>query len=189
MSNEEKTGLSFDVIKETYIGVLKKYVVIEGRARRQEFWIFFLCNFILSLIPGINVLVALGTIVPNITVGVRRLHDINRTGKWLLLGLVPGPLIAIIQYLGYATGSSRLAMGFSSLVGLAWLGFGILLLVWAAQEGTHGPNDYGPDPKETIGTPVSEKPAGEEKPVFCGECGAKNEKGTKFCGECGKPIA
>jgi len=31
--------------------------------------------------------------------------------------------------------------------------------------------------------------AGGDKPIFCGECGAKNPKGTKFCGECGKPVA
>jgi len=187
MSNDEKDAITFDVIKDTYIGVLKKYTVIEGRARRREFWIFFFCNLILSFIPLVGLLV----FIPGITVGVRRLHDTNRTGKLLLLGLIPAPLIGLIWTMGVITGSSRLAMGFSSLVGIAWLGFAILLLVWAAQEGTHGPNDYGPDPK-TDQIPAGEKPAIEkpaiEKPVFCGECGAKNEKGTKFCGECGKPI-
>jgi len=37
--------------------------------------------------------------------------------------------------------------------------------------------------------PVSNAPVSEDKPIFCGECGAKNKKGTKFCGACGKPMA
>ena len=36
---------------------------------------------------------------------------------------------------------------------------------------------------------TADAPAGGDKPVFCGECGAKNERGTKFCGGCGKPMA
>jgi len=37
--------------------------------------------------------------------------------------------------------------------------------------------------------PVSAAESSGDKPVFCGNCGAKNTKGTKFCGECGKPMA
>jgi len=146
MSGDEKNNLSFKVIKETYISVLKKYTVINGRARRQEFWIFVLCNFVLSLIPFINLIVAIGTIVPNITVGVRRLHDTNRSGKWLLLCLIPTPLIGIILAMESIIGSS-ITIGLSMFVGFASLGFVILLCVWTAQEGTHGSNDYGTDPK------------------------------------------
>ncbi|MCL1819147.1 MAG: hypothetical protein FWG36_00665 [Oscillospiraceae bacterium] len=36
---------------------------------------------------------------------------------------------------------------------------------------------------------VAEETVIENKPVFCGECGAKNESGKKFCGSCGKPLA
>jgi len=147
MGAEEKSNLNFDVIKETYIGVLKKYAVINGRARRQEFWIFFLCNFILSLIPGINFIVFLGTIVPNFTVGVRRLHDTNRSGKWLLLCLIPALLTGIICAIGAMTDNINIVIGLSVLAGIVSLGLSILLLVWIAQEGTHGSNKYGSDPK------------------------------------------
>jgi ABC-type sugar transport system permease subunit len=37
--------------------------------------------------------------------------------------------------------------------------------------------------------PVSDAPASEDKPIFCGNCGAKNTRGTKFCGSCGSPMA
>jgi len=146
MSARAKSNLSFEIIKDTYIGVLKKYVVIKGRARRREFWIFFFCNLVLGLIPVVGTIVALLTCVPGITVGVRRLHDTNRTGKWLLLGLFP--LVGLILLAaGALTGSKGIIVALIILVVLVSIGIGILLLVWAAQEGTRGRNKYGPDPK------------------------------------------
>ena len=41
---------------------------------------------------------------------------------------------------------------------------------------------------ESMPEPPASPAGAEEKPVFCGECGAKNESGTKFCGSCGKPL-
>ena len=84
---------------------LKKYGVIDGRASRSEYWYFvlfyLLMNFILGAIEGLlglfqdynrSVLasiVSLFFIIPYITVSVRRLHDINRTGWWQLLSIIP----------------------------------------------------------------------------------------------------
>jgi len=148
MSARGKKGITFEVIKDTYIGVLKKYVVIKGRARRREFWIFFFCNLVLGIIPVIGSVVGLLTFIPNITVGVRRLHDTNRSGKWLLLGLAP--LVGIIIVIaGIFTKSSGVMLTLSILVILASIGVVILLLVWAAQEGTRGSNKYGPNPKRS----------------------------------------
>jgi len=198
MSADTADAISFEVIKNTYIDVLKKYVVINGRARRREFWIFFFCNLVLSIIPVVGSIVALVTFIPNITVGVRRFHDTNRSGKWWFLGLAPSVGIIFI-IVGAFSRRIGVIWVLSALVILASLGVLILLLVWAAQEGTHGDNQYGPDPKthstEYAVNPVSTPAAAptvsaqtDEKPVFCGECGAKNKKGTKFCGECGKPL-
>jgi len=145
MSARRTKGITFEVIKDTYIGVLKKYVVIKGRARRREFWIFFFCNLVLGLIPGINFIVGLLTFIPNITVGVRRLHDTNRSGKWLFLGLAPLLGIIILTVM-FFTGNIYSIIGVSVFILLASLGVVILLLVWAAQEGTHGGNKYGPNP-------------------------------------------
>jgi len=114
-----------------YIGIaVKKFADFNGRARRKEFWYFFLANivinvalWILSAVPILGWLFriiawlfSLAIIIPNLAIGVRRLHDTNRKGLWILLALIP-------------------------LVG--W----IILIVWAATEGTHGSNNYGPDPK------------------------------------------
>ena len=83
-----------------YFEVLKKYAVFDGRAHRTEFWLFFLFNFIISLFLGVIVglvgglwfittLYALAVLIPGLAVSVRRLHDTNRSGWWILTGLVP----------------------------------------------------------------------------------------------------
>ncbi|WP_308909885.1 DUF805 domain-containing protein [Pseudokordiimonas caeni] len=71
-----------------------KFLVIEGRARRSEAWWFYLFCFVagivLSLVSSaLHWLFSLATLVPSITVGVRRLQDTGKSGWWLLLALVP----------------------------------------------------------------------------------------------------
>jgi uncharacterized membrane protein YhaH (DUF805 family) len=91
----------FDAIRTCFI----KYVDFTGRASRPEFWYFILfvviaeiCLFIASRPLGIAFIVA--CILPRIAVAVRRLHDIDRSGWWLLIGLVPlvGWIVLIIWY-------------------------------------------------------------------------------------------
>src|SRR5882672_1267864 len=110
-----------------YVDVLKKYAVFEGRARRKEYWMFFLFNLIISIVIGIieamvgspgviGALYALAVLLPSIGVTVRRLHDTGRTGWWILVVLIP-------------------------LVG--W----IVLLVFMVFDSQPGGNEYGPNPK------------------------------------------
>jgi uncharacterized membrane protein YhaH (DUF805 family) len=78
-------------------------------------------------------------LVPSIAVGVRRLHDIDRSGWWLMLGY--GPWLASVA-LGMAQ-STDLA----GIVGIVSnIGF-LVLLVFSVMSGTDGPNRFGPDPK------------------------------------------
>jgi len=88
-----------------YLEVLKKYAVFSGRARRKEYWMFFLFNiiilFVLGLIEGIagiapeidqsilGGIYSLAVLLPSLAVGVRRLHDTDGSGSWLFIGLVP----------------------------------------------------------------------------------------------------
>ena len=87
-----------------YLTVLKKYAVFSGRARRKEYWMFALFSFIiafaLGFIEGITgigpenvsflaIIYGLAVLIPSLAVSVRRLHDTNRSGWWLLIGLVP----------------------------------------------------------------------------------------------------
>ena len=69
--------------------VFSNYANFSGRARRSEYWYFALFSFIISLIPIVNLIVGLISIIPGIAVSVRRLHDIGKSGWWLLLGFIP----------------------------------------------------------------------------------------------------
>lgn len=108
-----------------YIEVLRKYAVFSGRARRKEYWMFFLFNIIVAVVLGFvegilgiapesgqSVLVSiyqLAILIPAIAVGVRRMHDTDHSGWWLLLPIVN--------------------------------------FVFAVTEGRRGDNRFGPDPK------------------------------------------
>lgn len=98
---------------------------------------------------GIAIAMVIGTLwlvllVPSIAVGVRRLHDIDRAGWWLLLGYGPYILGVILEPAQSETLADILTLG--SMIGF------VLLLVLAALPGTRGPNRFGPDPRgEDVG--------------------------------------
>lgn len=92
-----------------YLQVLQKYAVFEGRARRKEYWFFVLFNFIISIVISVvesgigtggilGLIYVLGVFLPSVGVGIRRLHDTDRSGWWLLIGLIPviGFIILIV---------------------------------------------------------------------------------------------
>lgn len=110
-----------------YLKVLQNYVGFEGRARRKEYWFFILFNVIFLLIlatidqalglldPEVGIgplsgLYSLAVLIPSIAVGVRRLHDTERSGWWLLIALVPlvgGIILLIFMVLDSTPGSNR----------------------------------------------------------------------------------
>ena len=88
---------------------LEKYVCFEGRANRAEFWYSYLFNFIVStvlgFIPGkvgmiIQIIWWLAVLLPTLGVAARRLHDINKSGWFLLFSLIPivGIIILIVWW-------------------------------------------------------------------------------------------
>lgn len=83
-----------------YVNALKNYATFSGRARRKEYWMFFLFNLIFSAVAGmlgLTALYSLATFIPRIAVAVRRLHDIGKTGWWYFIVLIP--VIGGIWYL------------------------------------------------------------------------------------------
>jgi uncharacterized membrane protein YhaH (DUF805 family) len=106
-----------------YLKVLQNYVNFEGRARRSEYWYFFLFNVIISVVltlignavhfAWLANIYSLAVLLPSIAVAIRRMHDVGKSG-WFCL--IP-----------------------------------IYNLVLACTPGTVGDNEYGPDPKaETV---------------------------------------
>src|SRR5215469_4284354 len=79
--------------------VTQHYFDFNGRARRAEFWWYILVYFIIAIVLGVvqNILglgtlltglLSLALLLPNLGVGVRRMHDTNRSGWWILLPIV-----------------------------------------------------------------------------------------------------
>lgn len=116
-----------------FMDVLRnRYATFTGRARRAEYWYFFLVYFLIYVGLGfvdfvvgvfswgrgvglLSGLFSLAMLVPSLAVAVRRLHDIDRSGWWLLIGLIP--------FIG-----------------------GLVLFVFMCLKGTSGDNRFGPNP-------------------------------------------
>jgi uncharacterized membrane protein YhaH (DUF805 family) len=88
------------------------YAKFDGRASRPAFWWWFLFGIlvgiaanIIDLILGtwgvVNGLAGLALLLPNLSVAIRRLHDTDHSGWWVLIGLIPiiGWIVLLIFYL------------------------------------------------------------------------------------------
>ncbi|NUU68012.1 DUF805 domain-containing protein [Enterobacteriaceae bacterium BIT-l23] len=101
---------------EWYLKVLRNYVGFKGRARRKEYWMFVLINIVIAIALSIldrmlgwefgenkesgvlASLYSLFVLLPSLAVLCRRLHDTDRSGWWILLGLIPiiGTLVLLV---------------------------------------------------------------------------------------------
>lgn len=78
-----------------YLMVIKNYAGFNGRARRKEYWMFALFSTIISIVltiidkaTGVNfisTIYSLAVLVPSIAVGIRRMHDVNKSGWYILI--------------------------------------------------------------------------------------------------------
>jgi len=104
-----------------YLKVLQNYASFNGRARRSEYWYFFLFNLIIAVVLGViggmmgtrllSNVYSLAVLLPGIGVAIRRMHDVGKSGWYCLI-----PIYNIIL---------------------------------ACTEGNVGPNEYGEDPKNS----------------------------------------
>ncbi len=84
--------------------IFKHYFDFQGREGRKVFWFFtlnmFIINFLLGLISAgfISMIISLLVFFPSLGLTVRRLHDINFSGWWVLLGFIPiiGAIVLIV---------------------------------------------------------------------------------------------
>lgn len=149
---------------------LRRYAEFSGRSPRAEYWWFFLFSILASIPAGIidaiigtqiiGGLLSLGLIIPSLAVGARRLHDLDRTGWWMLaplavilptiagaglfggLGAIGG-LLGSSGAAGAGVGGAVVILGLGGVIGI---GLSLMLLLWYCTRGTSGPNKYGPDP-------------------------------------------
>jgi uncharacterized membrane protein YhaH (DUF805 family) len=91
--------------KDAISSGFRNYIGFRGRAARSEYWYWVLFILLLQIVAwlidmtlfgfnttGVNpigVLVSLATLLPGIALSIRRLHDVDRLGWWVLLGLIP----------------------------------------------------------------------------------------------------
>lgn len=78
-----------------YVEVLKKYAQFSGRSRRSEYWYFALGSLIISIVliligsavgfPRLSNIYSLAVLIPSIAVGVRRMHDVDKSGWFILI--------------------------------------------------------------------------------------------------------
>jgi len=139
-----------------YIDVVKKYAVFNGRTSRKKYWMFILYNAIFAVVAAIldtifhtptigedsgtiNSLYTFAVITPSIAVGVRRLHDINKSGWWMLLPLVGLPFF-LLMFVHIVLGS------FLGTLGV--FGGMITVIIFYMKKGMPTENKYGPSPKD-----------------------------------------
>lgn len=97
-----------------FLKAFKQYATFSGRAQRSEYWFFILFyiifyiaaniidGFIMSnvvLFPVVSVIYSLVMFLPSLAVAVRRLHDTDRSGWWILLSIIPLINIILIIFL------------------------------------------------------------------------------------------
>lgn len=109
-----------------FISALKKYATFSGRAQRSEYWYFILFYVLITLAlsavdwltgsfstaSGYGLftgLFGLAMFIPSIAVGVRRLHDTDRTGWWLLIAVIPliGSIVLLVFFVQDGTANDN----------------------------------------------------------------------------------
>lgn len=117
-----------------YLKVLKQYADFKGRARRKEYWMFFMFNIIFATVCiildnrlGITFegtiygplyrLYVIAVLIPGLAVIVRRFHDVGKSGWFFFIGLIP-------------------------IIGTFWVLFVLI------RKGQVGANKWGENPKE-----------------------------------------
>ena len=159
---------------------LRRYFDFQGRSRRSEFWLWFLFRFIVGIAFGIlksiigdtadllNFIFIIAIFIPSLAVGVRRFHDINRTGWWIVFPLAVLIVAMIVFFSISGTGFITSMQSFANIgpnptpeqamammsaiapmwwVFLVWFAAALVTFVFNVMDGTPGPNRFGADPK------------------------------------------
>ncbi len=146
-------------MRDAIVTCFSKYADFSGRARRSEYWFWvlfnlivgFVANMISSLLGSLTLylIVIVALLIPSISVTVRRLHDIGKSGWYYLLPVVPlvAMFFLLFTYLVTYDASSSIFY-IIGLFEIAALVLTIIFIIWMAKDSQPGMNKYGPNPKE-----------------------------------------
>ena len=150
-----------------YLRCLQKYAEMTGRAGRKEFWQFALVNCVITFILNmaerngikgmgmISMIYSLVVLLPSLSVGVRRFHDLGRSGKSYACYVVPISICSIlIPVIEWATKPSTGLIASDCILGMVLacvvlflpIVLGIMLLIVLAKRGQPEANQYGEPP-------------------------------------------
>jgi uncharacterized membrane protein YhaH (DUF805 family) len=138
----------------------QNYATFRGRASRSEFWWFQLFTSLLGMLGAVleqgmgsdgqalSGIFALATFLPSLSVQVRRLHDVNRSGWWIggfLLAIIPVAVVfGVLAGMSETPGADNPVMSlFAIVMLLAVTAYGIAMFVFLVSRGTPGPNRFG----------------------------------------------
>jgi len=138
------------------------YATFSGRAVRSEYWYWVLFVSIIGIVAYIldlmivhhrrgplEIIWNIATLLPHTALAVRRLHDIDRTGWWLL-AIIAATVAAALIFIRIG----------NPILPMVIILIGILALVYLlCQSGTEGPNRFGPDRLAELAAQASPRPA------------------------------
>ena len=102
---------------EAIKSMFSNYGNFNGRATKSEFWwallFVWIVNAVVMYIPIVGLIVPLVLFIPNLALNIRRLHDVGKSGWFLLMGLIPlaGFIILIVQYCKDPVGDNQWGVG------------------------------------------------------------------------------
>ena len=151
-----------------------KYFTISGRARRSEYWYFYLFTILLGIAASVidaiigiggedlglvGGLVTLATFIPTITAQVRRLHDTGRSGWWIGIAFIVAIVFIVAIWGSFGLSSADdIFEGTGAALILVFIllaiVYSITMLVFMCLDSQEGSNKYGPNPKHDTGAEI-----------------------------------
>ena len=144
ISGEASVGTELPMVSfgGAIIRGFSNYFNFSGRATRAECWWWVLFASLIGLIP----FAGLVTLIPNLAVTSRRLHDIGKSG-WLQI--IPWAILVVAFGSAGVVSASVDNAGFPFVIGaIVACASLVVLIVWLVRKGDEGPNKYGPDPRQ-----------------------------------------
>jgi uncharacterized membrane protein YhaH (DUF805 family) len=121
---------------------LRRYAEFSGRSRRKEYWMFWLLNMLIGLFVLLVFAVGYYADMSQSEMDSWLMPMVWLAGLWSLATLVPGIAVTIRRLHDTDRSGWSILFGFIPIIG------GFILLYFYVQDGTPGPNRFGPDPKQ-----------------------------------------